>query len=262
MSDSRTTWPLWQKLSAICNRIRPRSNADIGLSPIISPSDSLSDALKDLSKSSTSRSDLWPPFVNYIQANTVLEIGVWKGTFAANMLSRCKSITKYYMLDPWRKLDDWNKPCNRGNTEFESCYHEAMAATGFADTKRIVLRGTTAEMIARIPDGSLDFVYVDGDHTLRGITIDLISAYPKVRLGGFITGDDLVPSIWQHGSEFEPTLVFPFSAYFAEAVGMPFFALPHRQFLIAKLPRTHAYKFIDLTGKYKTMGLRQQLLSN
>ena len=29
-----------------------------------------------------------------------------------------------------------------------------------------------------MPDGSLDFAYVDGDHTLRGITIDLVAFHP------------------------------------------------------------------------------------
>ncbi len=148
------------------------------------------------------------------------------------------------------------------DAEVEKCFHETMEATRFAGSKRIVLRGCTAEMIGRIPDGSLDFVYIDGDHTLRGISIDLISAYAKVLMGGFIAGDDLMPNIWHHGREFEPTLVFPFAAYFAEAVGMPFFALPHRQFLVAKLPQTHAYEFIDFTGKYKNLALREHLLTS
>jgi hypothetical protein len=259
MYVSRTIVPLWQKLFAICNNLVARSDVEDHISEGI-PIDSLSVTMKHLSRSSGSRSDLWANFVNHIQAGTLLEIGVWKGAFASCILSRCASVKRYYMIDPWRNLDDWNKPCNRMDTEFEKCFREAMEATQFAELKRVVLRGTTTEVIGRIPDGNLDFVYIDGDHTLRGIAIDLISAYAKVRMGGFVAGDDLVPNIWQHGRNFEPTLVFPFAAYFAEAVGMPFFALPHRQFLIAKLPRAHAYEFIDFTGKYGTLALRQQLL--
>ena len=33
-----------------------------------------------------------------------------------------------------------------------------------------MLRGTTTEVIDRVPDRSVDFAYIDGDHTLRGIT--------------------------------------------------------------------------------------------
>jgi hypothetical protein len=49
-----------------------------------------------------------------------------------------------------------------------------------------VLRGRTRELINQIPDDSLDFAYIDGDHTLRGITIDLVRLLPKMREGGVI----------------------------------------------------------------------------
>jgi hypothetical protein len=41
------------------------------------------------------------------------------------------------------------------------------------------LRGKTTEVIDKIPDASLDIVYIDGDHMLRGITIDLCQSPPR-----------------------------------------------------------------------------------
>ena len=73
---------------------------------------------------------------------------------------------------------------------FEKFYRETMAKTEAWAGKRKVLRGTTTEVIDEIPDGALDFAYVDGDHTLRGITIDLVRVLGKVRQGGWIGGDD------------------------------------------------------------------------
>jgi hypothetical protein len=134
-----------------------------------------------------------------------------------------------------------------------------MDATQFAEAKRIVLRGTTTEVIARVPDQSLDFIYIDGDHTLRGIAIDLINAYPKLKPGGYLAGDDFTSSIWQHDSRYEPTLVFPFATYFAEAVGMRCYALPFNQFMIAKDTHQCGYEFVDQTGKYKALTLGEQL---
>jgi hypothetical protein len=113
-------------------------------------------------------------------------------------------------------------------------------------------------VIDQIPDGSLDFAYVDGDHTLRGITVDLISVYPKIRDGGWIGGDDFSPTIWQHSAEFEPTLVFPLAVHFAEAVGARIYGLPFKQFLIEKAPGP-AHEFIDLTGRYGDLELGRQL---
>lgn len=105
----------------------------------------------------------------------------------------------------------------------------------------------------------MDFAYIDGDHTLRGIAIDLIRVYPKVRVGGFIGGDDLSPTIWAHKTRFEPTLVFPFAIYFAEAVGATIYALPHIQFCLQKT-ETREFRFVDLTGQYGDLTLRSQLV--
>jgi hypothetical protein len=122
------------------------------------------------------------------------------------------------------------------------------------------LRGRTRDLIDRVGDGALDFAYVDGDHTLRGITIDLVKVFPKVRAGGWIGGDDFSPSIWQHSEAYDPTLVCPFAIYFAEAVGARIYALPHQQFLIEKTGA--GYELIDLTGRYGALDLRSQLIRN
>jgi len=111
-------------------------------------------------------------------------------------------------------------------------------------------------VIDEIPDQSLDFAYIDGDHTLRGITLDLIQLLPKIKDGGLIGGDDFVNKPWQHGSAYEPTLVCPFAVYFAEAMRLPFVALPHKQFLIQKAADA-SFSFVDLTGTYSDLSLKK-----
>jgi hypothetical protein len=212
----------------------------------------------DLLRSAPSRMELWPRFVAGAGAAAVAEIGVYRGAFAERLLAGCPDIERYYMVDPWRHLDDWNKPANKGDDVFERFLAETLARTEPWAGKRVVLRGTTAEVIGEIPDDALDFAYVDGDHTLRGITIDLIKVFPKVRAGGWIGGDDLSPTIWQHDEAYEPTLVFPYAVHFAAAVGARIYALPHRQFLIEKGSDRH--EFVDLTGGYPDLGLRRQLI--
>ena len=106
-----------------------------------------------------------------------------------------------------------------------------MSRTEAHAAKRVVLRGTVREVIDDLPDEGLDFAYLDGDHTLRGITIDLVSVFPKVRPGGWIGGDDFRPHLATR-KRYEPTLVFPYAVYFAEAVGVRIYALPYRQFLL------------------------------
>jgi predicted O-methyltransferase YrrM len=218
--------------------------------------------LIDLVASATAhcREELWARVMQEVQARSVLELGVWKGAFAEQMLRQCPAITRYHMLDPWRHLDHWNKPSNVDHQTFASVYAEALARTDFAHDRRIVLRGTTTEMIAQIPDESLDVAYIDGDHTLRGIAIDLIRTYSKVRPGGIVGGDDYTPSIWQHAENFEPTLVCPFAAYFAESQGAPLVVLPHDQFAIIKPSESgNHFRVIDTSQRYGERTLLSQV---
>jgi len=201
----------------------------------------------DLMRAST-RLELWLQFIGRHQVKTMAELGVLRGRFAERVLKGCPDISTYYLIDPWKHLDDWKKPANKDDETFENVYNEAMTRTQPWESKRVILRGRTTEVVHAIPDGSLDLAYVDADHTLRGISIDLIRIWPKVRAGGFIGGDDFCPSIWQHHDRFEPTLVYPFAVYFAEAVDAPIVALPHNQYLIQKVEE--GFTFSDTTGRY------------
>ena len=164
------------------------------------------------------------------------------------------------MIDPWRHLDDWNKPANKDDDVFQRFYEESLDKTRDWSAKRVVLRGTTTEVSAKLPDAGLDFAYIDGDHTLRGITIDLTRALPqgaRRRAGSAAT-----TSRSRSGSTtrpYEPTLVFPYAVHFAEAVGAPIYALPHRQFLIHKRP-DRGFAFVDLTGRYGSVDIKSQLV--
>jgi Methyltransferase domain len=202
----------------------------------------------------SSRLALWTKAITEQQVQTVAEVGVYRGRFAEALLSHCPGISTYYLIDPWRHLENWNKPSNKDDATFDEYFEEAMTRTAPWENKRIVLRGRTTEIIDSISDGSLDLAYVDGDHTLHGISIDLIRTWPKLRPGGLLGGDDFSPTIWQHAEIFEPTLVFPFAVYFAEAVGAPIAALPNNQFLIHKL--NTGFAFHDPTGEYETLTLR------
>ena len=211
-----------------------------------------------LVSSANSRIHLWERILRATNVKTMLEVGIWKGEYAQQILTQCEFIQRYYMIDPWANLPDWNKPFNVSPEVFEEVYEEAMTKTEFAAAKRVVLRGRTKEVIATIPDNSLDFAYIDGDHTLRGITVDLIKILPKVNEGGLIGGDDFTDTPWQHDMQYEPTLVCPFSIYFAEAMDLPIAALPFGQFVLQKSTAS-SFTFIDTTGNYSNISLNKLL---
>ena len=211
-----------------------------------------------IAATATDRIGLWAALASASGANKVAEIGVYRGDFAAAMLDRCPQIDKYTMVDPWRSLPQWNKPANESDVKFEAYFDETMQKTAAYKDRRVVLRGRTQDVVGRIPQASLDLAYIDGDHTLRGITIDLQLILDRVRDGGWIGGDDFSPSIWQHPEQFEPTLVFPYAVYFAEAIGAPIYALPFNQFVIHARSES-SFEFVDLTGNYPDLSLLSQV---
>lgn len=217
--------------------------------------------IEDIIGDSTDRIKLCENIINQYNFKHIVEVGVYKGEFAERILRQCPQIEKYAMVDPWRNLSDWNKPANKDNTTFEAFYQETLTRTDFAKEKREILRGKTTEVLTDVADDSYDFAYIDGDHTLKGITIDLLTVWDKVKTGGIIAGDDFSSTIWQHNRNFEPTMVFPFAIYFAEAKGAKIFGLPHSQFIMTK--STDGFEFVDFTdGTYKNTELRAQLLKN
>jgi hypothetical protein len=223
---------------------------------------SVTDVLTTIVGSRHSRLDLWRSLLAACEVRCAAEIGVWEGDFASEMLCSCPSIATYYMIDPWAHLEEWNKPFNVSQEEFEQVYRKAMDRTAFAADRRKVLRGKALDVIDRIPDRSLDFAYVDGDHTLQGITADLIGIFPKMKPGAIIGGDDFRPTPWSQGVRFEPTLVFPFAVHFALAIRATVYALPFEQFLIVvpSLQSREPSQFVDLTGEYRSLNLRDLLV--
>jgi len=48
-------------------------------------------------------------------------------------------------------------------------------------------------MVEQIKDKSLDFVYIDGDHTFDFVIMDIILWFKKVKVGGVVAGHDFYP---------------------------------------------------------------------
>lgn len=56
-----------------------------------------------------------------------------------------------------------------------------------------VLEMTTKEASKHVTDGSLDFVFIDADHSDTAVTEDIQLWAPKVRKGGWLGGHDYSP---------------------------------------------------------------------
>jgi hypothetical protein len=194
-----------------------------------------------------SREEVIEKLLLYYCPKSMLEIGVWKGELSFFVLETIKSIESYHLLDPWKCLKNWNKPFNRDDNQFKLVYDECMERLSPYSDKITVHRATSATLdFSKMP--KYDVIYIDGDHTLRGIAIDLIKARECLAPSGVIICDDYTKgSIFQHGLNYEPSFVYPYCDYFCEACDWECIELPFNQLLI------------DSANPYDTSGVKPSL---
>jgi hypothetical protein len=122
------------------------------------------------------------------------EIGVFKGRFASKMLARLPKIQKYYCIDPWKHYEDYTKMLRPGTKESrippERVFAIFKQATKQWKEKIVVLRMMSMEALAHVPDNSLDWIFIDANHTYEYFKEDLIEWDKKVKVGGLLSGHD------------------------------------------------------------------------
>ena len=114
------------------------------------------------------------------------EVGVDRGDFSRQILDIVKP-EKLYLIDLWgdaRYNDDvMNEVRSKLSAEIESGQVE-------------ICRGYSHEVLAGFEDGSLDWAYIDTDHTYQTTKKELDVCATKVKSGGIIAGHDYVMGTW------------------------------------------------------------------
>lgn len=119
-----------------------------------------------------------------------VEVGVAFGGHSEAMLTALPEL-ELIGVDAYRHRPDYDDPMNLPQPQFDSLCKlttDRLAAFG---PRFSLLREDSTDAAALIADGSLDFVYLDADHSEAGLLRDLAAWFPKVRDGGLIAGHDL-----------------------------------------------------------------------
>jgi hypothetical protein len=126
------------------------------------------------------------------------EIGTWRGDFAAEILADRRP-RRLYLVDPWEHREEgaYEEASYGGRMEGGQAaldeMHAAVVARFAVEIERgqvEVLRSRSTEAAARFAPESLDWVYIDGDHSYEGVRTDLEAYFPAVKPGGVLAGDD------------------------------------------------------------------------
>jgi len=136
------------------------------------------------------RSEL-PAFFKEIGFKRGVEIGV---AWAQNIIDYCEAGLEMYGIDPWHETEDFkyrkiiSVEGKYGKT-IEGIYQLAKDRTAKYPNCKLIAK-TSMEALADFKDRSLDFVYIDGDHSFGYVAMDIWKWSRKVRKGGVIAGHD------------------------------------------------------------------------
>ncbi|RJR26973.1 class I SAM-dependent methyltransferase [candidate division WWE3 bacterium] len=119
--------------------------------------------------------------------NIGAEIGVYQGEYS-EVLCKANPQAKLFSIDPWEPHDEYTAFIK--SKTFEKAYEMAKARLSGRNCEMIKKKSLDA--VKDFADESLDFVYIDGDHSFQACTNDIVEWSKKVRMGGIVAGHDYI----------------------------------------------------------------------
>jgi len=144
--------------------------------------------------------DEYPILLNSLGLKKGVEVGTFKGEFTKTIISKWDG--EIYMVDVWRPLsiEEYN---DSSNHEFNSnVYSEAMTSIKGHEDRCFMLRMKGEFAINLFQDESLDFIYIDANHSYDSVKEDMELWFPKLKKGGLFSGHDYINMDWYNDPNF------------------------------------------------------------
>ncbi len=114
-----------------------------------------------------------------------VEVGVRQGDFSAHILQHWKG-RKLWLVDAWRGIAGYEETHHAHEPNYQTTLTRMRAFPGRYE----IVRDLSVAAAMRFADDSLDFVYLDADHSYESVKSDLEAWYRKLKPGGLFAGDD------------------------------------------------------------------------
>jgi hypothetical protein len=121
--------------------------------------------------------------------NVGAEVGTERGVYSKCLLEANPEL-KLYSIDSWKTHKGYRDHVNQD--KLERFYEETVERLAPFGERSEIRRGWSVEEAYRVPDESLDFVYIDANHNFQNVTNDITEWSKKVKPGGIVAGHDYV----------------------------------------------------------------------
>jgi predicted O-methyltransferase YrrM len=130
-------------------------------------------------------------FISEQEFDTFVELGVWKGESISYLASKVKfknPSANIYAIDIF---EDWDKNPRVAATvpNIRNIFNNTLRKSKVQDIITTI-KSKSWEAAAAFEDGTVDFVFIDADHSYESVCKDIDSWLPKIKVGGIISGHD------------------------------------------------------------------------
>lgn len=117
------------------------------------------------------------------------EIGVWKAELSCTLLDWLPEL-RLYLVDPWGRNREYTAMGSLTEQAWYGVYFDVQQAVRPYCFRTKVMKAYSLEAAMWVPDESLDFVFIDGDHSYASVMADIEAWTPKLKPGGVLCGHD------------------------------------------------------------------------
>lgn len=121
----------------------------------------------------------------------VAEIGVFQGGNALRLLKM--PLKQLFLIDPYKAYNQYESAkiayVQAQLDEAKEIMLARIVAHPLKDKVKLIIKDSV-EASKEFEDNSLDYVYIDGNHSYGSVIKDLNAWYPKIKKGRFLAGHD------------------------------------------------------------------------
>jgi len=121
------------------------------------------------------------------------EVGCKDGITTGYLLKNCLQL-KLYAVDLWEFRSEVlsNEACEvLKKYDYKKIYEDFLRNTFPYYDRLTILKGVSWEEAQKVPDSSLDFVFIDADHAYESVCRDIQAWTPKLKRKGILCGHDI-----------------------------------------------------------------------